>query len=71
MHGPDPRCGACLNAALREQPVQPRCGPVWADLVESVDLVLLPACTNAVHSHLIQVYCRLKSAHRLMFLFKW
>lgn len=29
----------CLKAAPREQPVQPRCGPVWADLVESVDLV--------------------------------
>lgn len=55
MHGPYLRCGAFLNAAPREQPVQPRFGPVWADLVESVDLVSSPTCTNAVHSHLIQM----------------
>ena len=70
MHGVDPWLDECLNAALREQPVQPRCGPVWVDLVESVDLVLLPSCTNTVRSRLIQVYCRLKSALRLMFSFE-
>lgn len=39
MHVLDPRFGVGLNTALREQAVLPRCGPVWADLVESVDLV--------------------------------
>lgn len=68
MHGPVPQCGAFLNAAPREQAVVPCCGPVWADLVKSFDLVLLPACTNAVHSHLFQVYCWYKSV--LMFLFE-
>lgn len=65
MHGLNPQFGVCLIAASREQPVQLCCGPVWADMVESVDLVLLPVCTNAVRSHLIQVYCRFEISARV------
>lgn len=55
MHGPGPAAWCVFkNAALREQAVQPRCGPVWADSVESADLVSLPTRTDAVHPCLVQ-----------------
>ena len=70
MHGLDPGLGVGLNAALRETAAQHHRGPVWADLVESVDLVFYSVCTNAVHSHLIQVDFRYTSDLRLIISFK-
>lgn len=55
MHGPGPAAWCVFkNTALREQAVQPRCGPVWADSVESADLVSVPTRTDAVRPCLIQ-----------------
>lgn len=56
--GPGVRCGF-KRSTEREHAAQPHCCPEWADLVESVDLVFQSACTNALHSHLIQVDCKL------------